>query len=179
MKLRVVWLVSVVMAGAAAGCGSSTTPEVASVSGTAASSGSAVAARTPESAVREWVQCMRSQGIPYGDPVVGANGAVDLPPAPAGMDLSAAGAAFGACRSKLDGVTIGEPKASSGELLAQNERVAVCLRDRGFQVSDPTSANLDRWIGELKDAFQGGDPARRAALDECARRAASPAAGGK
>ena len=149
-----VLLLVVVMSLAVVGCGSSS------------DEGTGADRTTPEEAARAWVQCMREQGVPYGEPVVDASGLVDLPPFPTEVDAGASAPAFDACESLIEGVTFGTPKEDLGDTVADYERLAVCLRDRGYEVSDPTSASVERWISDLKDSLQAS-AALEAAFDAC------------
>jgi hypothetical protein len=45
--------------------------------------------------------------------------------------------------------------------------LATCLRDKGYDVDDPTAETLGQWMGDFKEVFDWKDPAAEKAYQEC------------
>ena len=118
-------------------------------------------------------ECLREQGIEVMDPVVDANGNVDKPEFAEGVewDKEAMGQAWEACEHHLEGFTgWGKEGADVSEQVEQLEQyiaLATCLREKNYDLDDPTAETLDAWMGDFKKAIDWNDPAAVADYEEC------------
>jgi hypothetical protein len=115
-----------------------------------------------------FTECLRDQGIDVLDPVVDADGNVGKPElaegAVKGEDF---GAAWEACAEHLEGFTFGKKQVDVSEQIDQFVALATCLRDKGYDVDDPTAETLDQWGADFKEAPNWDDPAAEADYFEC------------
>jgi hypothetical protein len=117
-------------------------------------------------------QCLRDQGIEVYDPVVDADGNVGKPEFAEGVDpkREEIGAAWEACSEHLEGLTFGKERADLSdqvERLDQFLALAICLRDKGYNVDEPTAETIDQWMGDFKQVFDWRDPAAMADYEDC------------
>ena len=54
------------------------------------------------------------------------------------------------------------------DMLDQTLTLATCLRDKGYDVDEPTAETLDQWMGAFKEEFDWKDPAAMTDYEECA-----------
>jgi hypothetical protein len=132
-----------------------------------------------EAAMMAFVQCMREQGIEYEDPVVDSDGNVQKPELVEGLTVTKEefGAAYEVCGEILEGLTFGKKRQDVSETVDELVALAECLRDKGFEVDEPTAETLDIWYAEFKQQFDWDDPAAMAAYEECS--GSGKAVGGK
>lgn len=129
--------------------------------------------RDDEAAMMAFTECLRDQGIEVYDPVVDSEGNVEKPEFAEGVDPKREefGAAWKACAEHLEGFTFGKKRADVSDQVDQLDQflvLATCLRDKGYDVDDPTSETLDQWMGDFKEVFDWKDPAVMADYEECA-----------
>lgn len=145
--------------------GSATTEEVASLE----SSDTTVAASDAspdgdDEALLAFAACMRDNGVnDFQDPIVDADGKVEFLDKASGKDDEAFQNAFTACGALLEGTALGAGKGPDPEVDALDDlyAFAVCMREQGFDMSDPDPSTGD--IGDLdKD-----DPTFATAYEVC------------
>jgi hypothetical protein len=118
-------------------------------------------------------ECMRDQGIELKDPIVNADGNVDKPEFIEGVeyDKEAMGKAWKACEYHLEGFTgWGKEEADASEQAEQLDHyiaLASCLREKNYDLVDPTAETLDVWMGDFKNAIDWDDPDAMADYEEC------------
>ncbi len=114
-------------------------------------------------------ECLRDQGIEVMDPVVDADGNVDKPELVEGAewDKETMGAAWEACEHHLEGFTWEKERVDMSELVDEYVALAACLREKGYDVDDPTAETLDQWGTDFKNAINWDDPAAVADYEEC------------
>lgn len=136
-------------------------------------SGAAAPTSSDEELALEFADCMRDEGIDFADPVVAADGSVDLfggfdedtPPPP----QDEAQIAFEVCGDILDGTTL---LPNVDDILANEEaflEFARCLRDEGLDVDDPDLSNLGGGPQAIfGENFDPDDPSQQDAIQVCA-----------
>jgi hypothetical protein len=145
---------------AACSAGNAADPGVATLSGSDSSTTTTAPADSnadSEQAMLDFAQCMRDNGLPdFPDPVVGSDGSLSFGfrgqgAGDAGIDpgSDAFRTAMQACGDKLQGIAFGGNRGQFDPTQLQDQLLAVasCLRDKGYDVTDP---QLD---------FTGGGPA--------------------
>lgn len=113
-------------------------------------------------AVMAFMQCMRDQGIEY-------EGNVQRPELVEGFTLTREEywAAYEVCGELLEGMTLGRERPDVSEVVDRFVALAECLRDKGFEVDEPTAETLDAWRVEFRTQFDWDDPAAQAAYEGC------------
>jgi hypothetical protein len=117
-------------------------------------------------------ECLRDHGIEVLDPVVDADGNVDKPELAEGVewDKETMGQAWEACEHHLEGFTWekeGVDVREQAEQLDQYIALATCLREKNYDLDDPTAGTLDAWMGDFKKAIDWDDPAAVADYQAC------------
>jgi hypothetical protein len=117
-------------------------------------------------------ECLRDHGIEVLDPVVDADGNVDKPELAEGVEWDKqAGQAWEACEHHLEGFTgWGKKDEDANEQVEQLDQyiaLATCLREKNYDLDDPTAGTLDTWMGDFKKALNWDDPAAVADYNEC------------
>jgi hypothetical protein len=122
-----------------------------------------------EAMMMAFTQCLRDQGIDVLDPVVDAEGNVQKPQLVEGAewDKETMGPAFEACAEHLEGFTFERKRADVSEVVDQYVALATCLRDKGYDVDDPTAETLGEWGDDFKQAINWDDPGAVADYEEC------------
>lgn len=122
-----------------------------------------------EARMMAFTECLRDQGIELMDPVVDSEGNVEKPEfvEGAGVSKEEMGAAWGACAEHLEGFTFGDKRVDVSETVDQFVALATCLREKGYDVDDPTAETLDRWQSDFKFSIDWEDPAAIADYEEC------------
>jgi len=122
-----------------------------------------------EAKVMAFTQCMRDQGIEYSDPVVDSDGNVQEPKLAEGVAVTREelGVAYVACSDHLEGLTFGRDRGDVTERVDQLVALTTCLRDKGFDVDDPTAETLGQWGVDFRVEFDWDDPEAMAAYEEC------------
>jgi hypothetical protein len=116
-----------------------------------------------------FTECLRDQGIDVLDPVVDADGNVEKPELAAGAewDKETMGPAWEACAEHLEGFTFEKERVDVSEIVDQFVALAACLRDKGYDVDEPTAETLDSWMGGFKESINWDDPGAVADYEEC------------
>lgn len=114
-------------------------------------------------------ECLREQGIEVMDPVVDAGGNVDKPELVAGVewDNETMGPAWEACEHHLEGFTWEKERVDMSEVVDEYVALATCMREKGYDVDDPTAEALEQWGEDFKDAINWDDPAAVADYEIC------------
>jgi hypothetical protein len=122
-----------------------------------------------EAKVMAFTQCMRDQGIEFLDPVVDSDGNVQEPKLAEGGALTREelGQAYEACAERLEGLTFGRERGDVTERLDQFLALATCLREKGYDVDEPTAETLQVWLGDFRVEFDWDDPEAMEAYEEC------------
>jgi len=122
-----------------------------------------------EALMMTFTECLREQGLNVADPVVGADGNIGKPELVGGgeFDKEVLGEAMEACREHLEGLTFEEKRIDVSELVDQSMALAACLRDKGYDVPDPTAETLVQWRNNFKDAIDWDDPSAIVDFEEC------------
>jgi hypothetical protein len=146
-----------------AGCSSGGGDGIASAGGTQTGTAQAEQASDEEKA-REFVDCMRAEGIDLPDPMPDGQGGFDfgLDEAGAVFDDPAFQQAIQACRDKLPGG--GRENLDDPEVQAQLREFAQCMRDNGIDFPDPEPGG--GFGGALAEIDRTG-PAFQQALEAC------------
>ena len=93
-----------------------------------------------EAKMMAFLQCMRDHGIEYMDPVVNSDGNVQRPALVEGVTVTRAELAkpYAACYHHIEGLTFGRERTDVTEQVDKFLPIASCLRDKGYDVDDPT-----------------------------------------
>jgi hypothetical protein len=158
---------------AACGSDSDDVPSLRTIEDVQAAEPTASAADTVlenEAKMMAFTQCLRDQGMDVLDPVVDADGNVEKPQVAEDVewDKKRFGAAYEACAEHLEGFTFGKERVDMSEQVDQWVAVAACLRDKGYDMDEPTAETLDQWLGDFKTNFDFKNPAEIADFEECA-----------
>ena len=178
MKYKHMKLIAVAVIGilvlAACGSDSDDVPSLRTIEDTQLVDPTADAAdtvRDNEARMMAFTQCLRDQGIEVYDPVVDSEGNVGKPEPAEGVDLKLKredfGAAYEACSEHLEGFTFEKKRVDVSALVDQYVALAACLRDKGYDVDEPTAETLDSWMGDFKMSINWDDPAAEADFEEC------------
>lgn len=158
-RLRITVLAALfVLAGCSSGGGEGIPSAGGQQSGTAAEQVS------DEEKAREFVDCMRENGVELPDPVPDGDGGFDFGVDDAGVALDdpAFRTAIQACRDKLPGG--GREYLDDPETQAQLREFAQCMRDNGVDFPDPEPGG---GFGGALAELDRNDPAFQQALDAC------------
>jgi hypothetical protein len=122
-----------------------------------------------EAKMMAFVQCMRDEGIEFLDPTVDSEGNVQRPELAEGVAVSREemGAAYEACSHHLEGLNFGRGREDVSQQVDTFVALATCLRDKGYDVDDPTAETLDQWGADFRVEFDWDDPKAMAAYEEC------------
>ena len=122
-----------------------------------------------EAMMMAFTECLREQGIDVMDPVVDAEGNVQKPELVEGAewDKETMGPAWEACAEHLEGFTFEKKRVDMSEVVDQYVALATCLREKGYDVDDPTAETLEQWGEDFKYAINWDDPAAVADCEEC------------
>ena len=122
-----------------------------------------------EAMMMTFTECLRDQGVEVMDPVVNADGNVDKPELVAGAqwDKEMMGPAWEACEYHLIGFIWEKESVDVSEQVDQYIALATCLREKNYDLDDPTAETLDVWFGDFKSAIDWGDPDAVADYEEC------------
>ncbi|MCP4424973.1 MAG: hypothetical protein GY803_10805 [Chloroflexi bacterium] len=125
-----------------------------------------------ETKVMNFAQCMRDEGIEYQDPVVDAKGNVQRPELVAGVSITREELAepYAACAHHIEGLAFGRKDIDVSEQVDRLLPVMACLRDKGYDVDDPTVETFTQWAQDFRAAFDWGDADAMAAYEECSER---------
>jgi hypothetical protein len=122
-----------------------------------------------EAAVMTFAQCMRGEGIEFKDPMVDSEGNVQRPELVEGFKVAAEElrAAYQVCSKHLEGLTLTRERPDVTEVVDRLVAVTTCLRDKGFDVDDPTPETLVTWRAKFRSKFDWDTQETREAYEEC------------
>jgi hypothetical protein len=122
-----------------------------------------------EAAVMAFVQCMRDEGVELKDPVVDSDGNVQPPEIVEGVTLTREewAAPFEVCGHHIEGLSFGREREDVTERVDQFVALATCLREKGYDVDDPTAETINQWGADFRVEFDWDDPDAKAAYEEC------------
>ena len=122
-----------------------------------------------EAAVMAFVQCMRDEGIEFKDPVIDSDGNVQQPEFVEGFTITRAelAAPYEACFHHIEGLTFGRERGDMSARVDQMVELATCLRDKGYDVEDPTAETLEQWGADFRVEFDWSDPEAMQAYEDC------------
>jgi len=122
-----------------------------------------------EAKVMVFTQCMRDQGIELVDPVVDPDGNVQDPELAEGVEVSREeyGAAYAECGAILEGITFGKERQDVSAQVDHYIEIADCLRDKGYDMDDPTAETFNQWLTGFRAEFDWNDPEAVAAYQAC------------
>jgi hypothetical protein len=153
------------------GCGSDSddvaTLKTEEASGAEAVTQGAGEALDEEAMMMAFTECLREQGLEVMDPVVDADGNIGKPDFPEGADKETTAAAWEACEHYLAGFTSEQERKDVSEIVDQYVAFATCMRERGYDVEDPTAETLDQWDFKSKSTIDWNDPDAIADYEEC------------
>jgi hypothetical protein len=127
------------------------------------------AVREDEARMMVFTECLRDQGIELMDPVVDSEGNVGKPEFVEGVGVNKEelGAAYEMCAEHLEGFTFENKRVDVSEQVDQFLALATCLRDKGYDVDEPTAETLDQWGADFKFSIDWDDPTAVADYEEC------------
>ena len=122
-----------------------------------------------EAKVMAFTQCMRDQGIEFKDPVVDSDGNVQPPELVKGATVTRKELTepYAACYHHIEGLTFGRERANVTDQVDKFVALATCLRDKGYDVDDPTAETFEQWATDFRVEFDWDDPAAKEAYEEC------------
>ena len=122
-----------------------------------------------EAKMMAFTECMRSEGIELVDAGVDSDGNVQRPGLAEGSQVTREGygAAMEVCGKHLEGLTFGRERQDVSAQVDQLVALATCLREKGYDVDDPTAETLDQWQVDFRVEFDWDDPKAKKAYDEC------------
>jgi len=132
-----------------------------------------------EAKMMAFTQCMRDHGVEMMDPVVDSDGNVQKPEFAEGAEINKKewGPVWEACSHHLEGVTFGEKRVDVSEQIDRFVALAACLRDKGYDVDEPTAETFDQWLIDFKTMFDWKDPKAVADYEECSGKPAGKGSG--
>jgi hypothetical protein len=122
-----------------------------------------------EAMMMAFTECLRDQGFDVLDPVVDADSNVQKPELAEGVDPKGKdfAVAWEACAEHLEGFTFEKERVDVSEQVDQLVALATCLREKGYDVDDPTAETLEQWWGDFKFSIDWDDPGAIADYEEC------------
>ena len=122
-----------------------------------------------EAKMMAFTECMRDQGIELVDMGVDSEGNVQRPTLAEGALVSREefGEAREVCGVHLEGLTLGRERQDRSEQIDRYVALATCLREKGYNVDDPTAETFDQWGADFRVEFDWDDPKAQAAYKEC------------
>ncbi len=122
-----------------------------------------------EAKMMAFTQCIRDQGIELLDPGVDSEGNVQRPQLAEGAEVTREefGAAMEVCGEHLEGLTLGRERQDVSERIDELVALATCLREKDYDIDDPTAETLDQWQIDFRVEFNWDDPAAVADYEEC------------
>ena len=122
-----------------------------------------------EAMMMAWTECLRDHGIDVMDPVVDTDGNVDKPALVEGAqwDKETMGPAWDACAVHLEGFTFEKRRVDMSEVVDQYMALTTCLREKGYDVDDPTAETFGQWGTDFRVEFDWDDTKAMADYQEC------------
>jgi hypothetical protein len=103
------------------------------------------------------------------DPVVDSDGNVQRPALVEGVTVTRKELKepHAACYHHIESLTFGRERTDVTEQVDKAVTIASCLRDKGFEVDDPTVETFQQWATDFRKEFNWDDPAAKEAYEEC------------
>lgn len=122
-----------------------------------------------ETKMMAFTQCMRDEDIELVDVGVDAEGNIRRPTLAKGAQVSREefGKAMEICGKHLEGMTMGRERQDVTAQVDKFVAIVTCLREKGYDVDDPTAETLDQWQIDFRLEFDWDDPEAKAAYEEC------------
>jgi hypothetical protein len=122
-----------------------------------------------EAKMMAFTECMRGEGIELVDAGIDAEGNVQRPKLAEGVQVSREefGAAMELCDKHLEGLTFGREGKKLSEQVDRFVDLATCLREKGYDVDDPTVETFEQWGSDFRVEFDWDDPKAKADYEEC------------
>lgn len=131
-----------------------------------------------EAAMLDFTQCLREQGVDVGDPTMGADGNLQLPPIEVSGEfdpeddpdvmMAQMDAVFAECDQHLAGITLGAPDPGANVAFEDAfVEYAGCMRDHGIDMPDPDFSGDGGMMIELGSPTAGDQAEFDAAHEEC------------
>lgn len=180
MRMRQGWIaLAVVLLAAMGACTKPDGEGVASAGGQTGQNQADPSAPSdnPDERGRQFVQCMRDQGIDVPDPEPGdRTGKTALRFESGNVDKAKLGPAMEVCGNYMPGG--GEPVKFTPEQIEEQRQFAQCMRDNGVpQWPDPDPENGGFKGSGNAEQLSKDDPAIRAALEKCRSHITPPSRG--
>ena len=129
---------------------------------------------TDEELTTNFTVCLRDHELNIPDPVLNADGSVDLGALKQSFDQYSNGKrssqALDECLHLLDGATFSKKDSPEDEIQLQDDLLAFtqCLRDEGIDVPDPDFSGDPRaGMGAMKQALKGANARMERGIDSC------------
>ena len=74
---------------------------------------------------------------------------------------------MGVCGKHLEGMTLGRERQDRSEQIDKYVALATCLREKGYDMDDPTAETFEQWGADFRVEFDWDDPKAKAAYEEC------------
>ena len=122
-----------------------------------------------EEKMMAFTQCMRDEGVELVDAGVDSEGNMQRPTMAEGVQVTREkfGEAMEVCNKHLEGLTMGREREDVSDVVDKMVALATCLRDKGYDIDDPTAETLDQWQVDFRVKFDWDDPNAEAAYEEC------------
>jgi hypothetical protein len=163
------WIITIALTACGGGPESSDVPTMQETQPAANEENGTTPVTDNESMMMAFTECLREQGLDVADPIIDADGNIGKPAPVSGgeFEKGALEAVWEACEEHLEGFTAEEESIDISEQVDQAVALAACLRDRGYDVADPTAESLDQWFDGFKDTIDRDDPAAITDYEEC------------
>ena len=76
---------------------------------------------------------------------------------------------YAECAHHLEGLSLGREHRDLSTQVDHFVELASCLREKGYDVDDPTAETLDTWLIDFRVEFDWDDPTARQAYEECSQ----------
>jgi hypothetical protein len=128
--------------------------------------------KTDEQKALAFAKCMRDEGLDWPDPTVAADGSISFGGTaggpPAGAQQTGFQAAITKCQPLAEGASFLPKQSDISGIQDSLLKIAKCLRDKGFDVTDPDlSGGPGNISSPLGPNFNPQDPKNSAAIAEC------------
>ncbi len=149
-------------------CGSSST-DVPSLVATPTTDAASDDVLDAEAAIMAFTECLRGEGFEIIDPKIDSKGNVQKPEFAEGFEMSKEDAqtAYEVCGEFLEGITFGRERKDRSEQVDQWVELTACLRDKGYDLDEPTAETLDVWMTDFKSLIDWDDPQALQNYEEC------------
>lgn len=124
-----------------------------------------------EAKTMAFTQCMRDEGIALVDSGVDAEGNVERPALAEGAQVTEEEleAAMKVCGKHLEGMSRGRRQEDVSARVDELVELATCLREKGYDVEDPTVETLEIWQKDFRTEFDWDESEAVAHYKECSQ----------